>query len=128
MAKVKAIRIRWHSDFPPLPLGCRWCGHAPYAHEAHSLPHRRDHLWEQPTSRQVCARMAARRRLGLNGRLPVAVPSRPLKIHPPVVPSPLRSGRHVRPTMVTDAYGRGRSPDPAFPPRPREPYRRGGAA
>ncbi|WP_326644073.1 hypothetical protein OG884_09185 [Streptosporangium sp. NBC_01755] len=128
MAKVRAIRIRWNADSPPLPLGCRWCGHAPYAHEARSLPHRRDHLWEQPTSQQVCARMAARRLLGLGGRLPVTAPSRPLKVHPPAAPSQVRPGRHARPVAVIDAYGGGRSPDTTSPPWRREPYRRGVAA
>lgn len=121
MSKIRAIRIRWGAEKPPLPLGCRWCGHAPYAHDAHALPHRRDHQWEQPTPRQVCARMATRRRLGLCGPMPAAVPSRPLKTHPPTTAPQLRSSRHTRPTTV--APGRGHSPD-AFPPRRHDPYRR----
>ncbi|GAA2850770.1 hypothetical protein GCM10010517_08290 [Streptosporangium fragile] len=121
MRKPRVIRVRWGADAPPLPLGCRWCGHAPYAHEARSLPHRRDHLWEQPTPRQVCARMAARRRLGLCGPVSAAAPARPVKAHPAVVPQ-ARPGRHARP-MTAAAPGRGRSPD-TFPPRRREPYRR----
>lgn len=122
MSKIRTIRVRWGADAPPLPLGCRWCGHAPYAHEAHSLPHRRDHLWEQPTPRQVCARMAARRRLGLCGPMPAAVPVRPLRVRPPAV-APLRPGRHARPVPAAVAHGRVRPPEVVSLPR-REPYRR----
>ncbi|MEU8201562.1 hypothetical protein [Streptosporangium sp. NPDC049046] len=41
---IKIIRVRWHAERPPSPLGCRWCGHPPYAHNAASLPHRPGHL------------------------------------------------------------------------------------
>lgn len=29
MSKIRTIRVRWGAEAPPLPLGCRWCGHAP---------------------------------------------------------------------------------------------------
>ncbi|MFI6458527.1 hypothetical protein ACIBF6_44150 [Streptosporangium amethystogenes] len=116
MSKVKAIRIRWKAEAPPLPLGCRWCGHAPYSHDASTLPHRRDHHWEQPTPRQVCARMATRRRLGLCGPLPA--PARPLKTHPSTTET--RPGRHARPA-TPPVHGRGRAPD--ISSRRYEPHR-----
>lgn len=78
----RPIRVRWHADQPPMPLGCRWCGHPPYAHEATSLPHRAHHHWEQPTPAQVHARMTARRRLNLSSH-PAAHP-----IHPTLTPAP----------------------------------------
>ncbi|RCG31363.1 hypothetical protein DQ384_11685 [Sphaerisporangium album] len=113
-------RIRWGADAPPLPLGCRWCGHPPYAHDASSLPHRRHHQWEQPTPAQMRARLDARRRLGLGASLPAAAPVRPLKLQPPVAPRP---GRHARPLPVTTSSGGRRSPD-RVTPDPRGPYRR----
>ncbi|GAA3443946.1 hypothetical protein [Planomonospora venezuelensis] len=122
MSKVRAIRVRWRADAPPLPLGCRWCGHAPYSHEARSLPHRRDHLWEQPTPAQVHARTTARRRLGLGGPVPPAAPRCPLEVRPPAVPE-ARPGFRARPVPAAAVHGRGRSPDGVSPPS-REPYRR----
>ncbi|WP_406312324.1 hypothetical protein OHA77_27400 [Streptosporangium sp. NBC_01639] len=80
----RPIRVRWHADRPPMPLGCRWCGHPPYAHEAASLPHRTHHDWHQPTTAQVHARMSVRRRLGLGGRPPAVTPPRPA--HPGTPP------------------------------------------
>lgn len=77
MPKLRAIRIRWHADQPPMPLGCRWCGNAPYAHDDASLAHRAHHGWEHPTVAQVRARMAARRRLGLGRQMPQVAPARP---------------------------------------------------
>ncbi|MEU4830715.1 hypothetical protein [Streptosporangium sp. NPDC023615] len=116
--------MRWHADRPPMPLGCRWCGHPPYAHEAASLPHRAHHHWEQPTPAQVRARMAARRRLDLSGRPPVATPVR--SIPGPAVPAapPVRTsegspGRHRRaeqPVAATSVpYRRGRPPGSRTP-------------
>lgn len=123
MNKARTIRVRWRADAPPLPLGCRWCGHAPYAHEAYSLPRRRDHLWEQPTPRQVQSRMTARRRLGMCGPLP-ATASRPSKVQPPVVSAHVRPGRHARPVPIPVTHDRGHSQD-TFLPRQhdRRPWR-----
>lgn len=125
----RPIRVRWHANRPPMPLGCRWCGHPPYAHEAASLPHRAHHHWEQPTSAQVHARMAVRRRLNLSGRpipgptAPVAFPTRPPEVFP---------GRHRRPEQaVTTAavpYRRGRPPTPRPPSGKHTPYRQGATA
>ncbi|WP_424528525.1 hypothetical protein ACOZ38_02500 [Sphaerisporangium viridialbum] len=122
MTKARAIRIRWQADRPPLPLGCRWCGHAPYAHDASSLPHRRHHQWEQPTVAQVHARLATRRRLGLCASFPAAAPTRPLKVHPPATP-----GRHARTGDAPVSHGRGRAPDTPPLIGGREPYRLGAA-
>ncbi|RCG29865.1 hypothetical protein DQ384_16965 [Sphaerisporangium album] len=120
MRKPRVIRIRWGAEAPPLPLGCRWCGHPPYAHDASSLPHRRHHQWEQPTPAQMRARLDARRRLGLGVSLPAAAPVRPLKLQPPMAPRP---GRHARPLPVPASSGGRRSPD-RVPPGPRGPYQR----
>lgn len=108
----RCIRVRHRADAPPLPLGCRWCGHPPYAHDAASLPHRALHLYEPPTRTQMDARMRTRRRLGLCRTFPAA-PSRPLNVHPPVI-SP-RPGRHARPAAAA-AHGLGRAPDTPYPP------------
>lgn len=123
----KIIRVRWHAEQPPSPLGCRWCGHPPYAHDAASLPHRPDHLWEQPTPAQVRTRMMARRRLGLCGRLPA--PPAPTTVAPrppshPLAGSPISRGRHSRP--APPPYGR-ESP-PGVRPGRRESYRKGATA
>jgi len=121
---IKIIRVRWHAERPPSPLGCRWCGHPPYAHDAASLPHRPGHLWEQPTPTQVRTRMNARRRLGLCGRPPA--PSAPATATPrppshPLTSSPAIRGRHARP--ATPPYGR-ESP-PGTRPGRRETHRKG---
>ncbi|WP_329086648.1 hypothetical protein [Streptosporangium sp. NBC_01469] len=146
----KIIRVRWHAEQPPSPLGCRWCGHPPYAHDAASLPHRPGHLWEQPTPAQVRTRMTARRHLGLCGRLPSAVPPAPPVPPAPTVPtppnpftivtarptgrpfagSPVGRGRHARPAaMAAPPYGQspyGReSPGVRLWPGRRESYRKG---
>ncbi|GGL00824.1 hypothetical protein Sme01_40810 [Sphaerisporangium melleum] len=94
---IRAIRIRWRRDAPPLPLGCRWCGHPPYDHRAHTLPHRRHHQWEQPTAAQMRARLDARRRLGGCDH-PPAVPVRPIAV---------RSAGFTRP--LADSAARDRS-------------------
>ncbi|MEV7966974.1 hypothetical protein AB0O34_13455 [Sphaerisporangium sp. NPDC088356] len=87
MQKPRTIRIRWHADHPPRPLGCRWCGHPPYAHDAGSLPHRRHHQWEHPTNAQVRARLDARRRLALSGSFPAPPALRPsARVRPAVRP------------------------------------------
>ncbi|WP_344967492.1 hypothetical protein [Streptosporangium fragile] len=117
--------MRWHANRPPMPLGCRWCGHPPYAHEAASLPHRAHHDWEQPTPAQVHARTAARRRLGLCDRPPVPTPVRPLL--PPVSPavSPGRHRRQEHPDPATAVpYRRGGPPGARIPSGGREPHRR----
>lgn len=146
---VRIIRVRWHAEQPPTPLGCRWCGHPPYAHDTAGLPHRPGHLWEQPTSVQVRARMTARRRLGLCDRpfpgtaKPTTARS-PRLFHPsmaspagrPVAGSPASrastgfpasQGRHARPAATAVApYGRGpNAQDPYVrdsPPGSRSPY------
>ncbi|GAA3020287.1 hypothetical protein [Streptosporangium longisporum] len=133
---IKIVRVRWHAERPPSPLGCRWCGHPPYAHDAASLPHRPGHLWEQPTPAQVRTRMAARRRLGLCGRLPAPMTGHvtpnplttvPLRApaHPPAG-SPVGRGRHARPAAMA-APPHGQESPPGVRPRPgrRESYRRG---
>jgi hypothetical protein len=99
MPKPRVIRIRHGADRPPRPMGCRWCGFSPYEHDDHGALPGRPHRWEHPTSRQMAARMAVRRRLGLCGTFPP--PTRPLTIHPPA-----RMGR-----QAAAAPGRGRSPD-----------------
>ncbi|WP_343969077.1 hypothetical protein, partial [Streptosporangium amethystogenes] len=119
----KIIRIRWHAEQPPTPLGCRWCGHPPYAHDAASLPHRPTHLWEQPTPAQVRARMTARRRLGLCGRLPAPAMSTTMAPRPTsrsLAGSPTGRGRHSRP-----APSYGRESPPGVRPGRREAYRKG---
>ncbi len=112
---VRILRVRHRADAPPRPLGCRWCGHPPYAHDDRHALHGRPHRWEHPTSRQMAARMAVRRRLGLCGTLPAAAPTRPLRVAPPAGP------RLPRPVAVVPP-GRGRSPDTPARSR-REPYR-----
>ncbi|MGI5493768.1 hypothetical protein [Microtetraspora malaysiensis] len=77
--------IRHRADRPPLPLGCRRCGHPPYAHQAAALPHAPHHLYEQPTVSQMRRRGEVRRRLG-QCRLPAPA-------HP----------RHVRPMLPIEA-------------------------
>ncbi|MFE9127006.1 hypothetical protein ACFYOF_16575 [Streptomyces sp. NPDC007148] len=52
--------VRWPQGQPPTPFGCRWCGIAG-PHGWQYLPKRGYHQWEQPTERQILARMKARR-------------------------------------------------------------------
>jgi hypothetical protein len=106
VSNIRAIRIRWHAGHPPKPLGCRWCGHPPYDHDASSLPHRRAHQWEQPTSAQFSARMTCRRRLGLQAPYPTG-PVRPAAVRPAAAHRPLGPSRLAEGTT----YGRGRAPD-----------------
>lgn len=122
----RLIRVRHHADTPPKPLGCRWCGHPPYAHDAKTLPHRRHHQWEHPTTAQMRARLDARKRLGLYGPIPAAAPARPVKVHPPAVAP--RLGRHPGPTAPATPRGLGRAPDTPPSVGTRQPYRRGVAA
>lgn len=139
---IRPIRVRWHADQPPMPLGCRWCGHPPYAHEAASLPHRPHHHWEQPTAAQVHARMNARRRLRLCDRPPAAVPVRPLAWPEPPTSMPVRPfprpespavfpGRHRRPhqpmTTAPTPYRRDRPPSTPVSSGGRDLYRNGRA-
>ncbi|MFF5108326.1 hypothetical protein [Streptosporangium sp. NPDC000509] len=130
----RPIRVRWHADRPPMPLGCRWCGHPPYAHEAASLPHRARHHWEQPTPAQVYARMTVRRRLNLSSRPPVSTPIRTIPNPTASAALPARSvavspGRHRRPEQpgVTAPvpYRRGRPPSTRTPSGKHAPYRQG---
>lgn len=53
--------IRWPDGQPPAPYGCRWCGAEQRYHGRRSLLGRASHAWEQPTQRQIKARMLARR-------------------------------------------------------------------
>ncbi|GII81520.1 hypothetical protein Sru01_65020 [Sphaerisporangium rufum] len=96
-----------------MPLGCRWCGHPPYAHDAASLPHSPHHAYEPPTRAQADARMRARRRLGLN-RFPA--PTRPARVHQPVLgpAHPARPTRSARPAVAYPG-GRGRPAGTAPP-------------
>ncbi|MEU4836020.1 hypothetical protein [Streptosporangium sp. NPDC023615] len=138
MGTIKIVRVRWHAGQPPSPLGCRWCGHPPYAHDAASLPHRPGHLWEQPTPAQVRTRMVARRRLGLCGRLPAPAPVTGHVTPNPLTTVPLRAQAHPAPGSPTGRGRHARPPVMAVPPhrqesppgvRPwtgrRESYRRG---
>lgn len=125
----RPIRVRWHANRPPMPLGCRWCGHPPYAHEAASLPHRAHHHWEQPTPAQVHARMSVRRRLNLSGR-PIPGPMTPVAFSarsPEVSP-----GRHRRPEQavatVAGPYRRGRPPSTRTSSGRHTSYRQGATA
>ncbi|RCG17417.1 hypothetical protein DQ384_39775 [Sphaerisporangium album] len=140
---IRVIHVRWGADAPPLPLGCRWCGHPPYAHDASSLPHRRHHQWEQPTLAQMRRRLDARRRAGLCASLPPVAAVRPLIAEPPAT---ARRGRHARPGPATtqyerhflgtagggrrEPYQRGSDPSKHLSPElyRSEPYRRGAAA
>ena len=45
----------------PSPYGCRWCGEARHHHGRSWVGSRGIHVWEQPTSAQILARMRARR-------------------------------------------------------------------
>ncbi len=111
---VRILRIRHGADTPPRPLGCRWCGHPPYAHDDQAALPGRPHSWTHPTNRQMAARLTLQRRLGLCGAFPSAPPSRPLRVAPP---AGVRIGR-----PGAAAPGRGRSPDTPARSR-REPYR-----
>ena len=53
--------IRWPHGTVPTPFGCRWCGRSNQWHPWLFIPRRGDHLWEQPTQKQIKARMLARR-------------------------------------------------------------------
>ncbi|MFI6450038.1 hypothetical protein ACIBF6_00640 [Streptosporangium amethystogenes] len=108
----RPIRVRWHADRPPMPLGCRWCGHPPYAHEAASLPHRAHHHWGQPTPAQVHARMTTRRRLNLSGHPPT--PHRPLVPPPPTT-------RPGRPPATFPRQSPGFPQHPPMPPSQQSP-------
>ncbi|MEU8265838.1 hypothetical protein AB0B89_01620 [Sphaerisporangium sp. NPDC049002] len=105
MSKPRTIRVRHHA--PPRPLGCRWCGHPPYAHDAGSLPHRH-HQWEHPTNAQMRARLDARRHLALSGSFPAPPASRPPeRVRPAVRPQP--------PACASTPPGRRRTPDIRLP-------------
>lgn len=69
--------IRWPDGRTPTPSGCRWCGCEQYGHAQTWLPGRGFHRWEQPTQRQILARMRARRRArGCRCHLPYVDPWR----------------------------------------------------
>lgn len=73
---TRRTSVRHAATRPPLPLGCRWCGHPPYAHQASSLARDPHHLYEPPTTTQMRCRADVRRRLGLAGRFPAPAPAR----------------------------------------------------
>lgn len=106
---IKVIRMRFSGDRPPAPLGCRWCGHSPYAHDDRCLPHRQAHAYERPTPAQFRARLAEWWRLGFAGRLSASASVRP----PGETQAAPGQGRHVRPAESgsLSSYGRGRPPD-----------------
>ncbi|GGK74873.1 hypothetical protein Sme01_34490 [Sphaerisporangium melleum] len=122
----RLVRIRHGADAPPKPLGCRWCGHPPYAHDAQSLPHRRRHEWEHPTNAQMRARLDARRRLGLCGT-PPASPARP-PVHPlatasvrPSKTAPARPSTTASVRPSTAVPGHPATLAPVRPPRVHPP-------
>jgi hypothetical protein len=53
--------IRWPDGTTPPPFGCRWCGTEGSGHGRRWMPGRGMHAWDQPTQRQILARMKARR-------------------------------------------------------------------
>jgi hypothetical protein len=53
--------IRWPEGTAPTPFGCRWCGTEEGGHGRRWIPGKGLHAWEQPTERQIKARMLARR-------------------------------------------------------------------
>lgn len=109
---IRVIRMRFSGDRPPAPLGCRWCGHSPYAHDDRCLPHRQAHAYERPTPAQFRARLAEWWRLGFAGRLSASA-----EVRPPGETRPFSGhGRHARlvePVVAGSlaSYGRGRPPD-----------------
>ncbi|MEV4748282.1 hypothetical protein AB0K21_18070 [Streptosporangium sp. NPDC049248] len=103
---IRVIRMRFSGDRPPAPLGCRWCGHSPYAHDDRCLPHRQAHGYERPTPAQFRARLAEWWRLGFAGRLSGSASVRP--------PGEMRAAPgQARPAESgsLSSYGRGRPPD-----------------
>ncbi|MBP2704615.1 hypothetical protein JOL79_12400 [Microbispora sp. RL4-1S] len=113
---IRRTYVRHHTARPPLPLGCRWCGHPPYAHEADSVPSRPRHVYEPPTTVQMRRRGEVRRRLGLTGRFPVPEPAR--CVRPPMSPMLPIEAAAARAVRAVRAAGR----PPAPPPGRREPY------
>jgi hypothetical protein len=53
--------IRYPDGTAPTPFGCRWCGTEHGGHGRRWIPGKGIHAWEQPTERQIKARMVARR-------------------------------------------------------------------
>lgn len=109
---ARRSHVRHTAARPPLPLGCRWCGHPPYAHQASSLARDPHHLYEPPTTAQMRRRADVRRRLGLASRFPVPAPARCVRpTVAPMLPIEAAAARAVR-------GGRPSAP----PPGRREPY------
>ncbi|MGI5162595.1 hypothetical protein [Microbispora sp. CA-102843] len=106
---TRRTRVRHTAGRPPLPLGCRWCGHPPYAHEADSVPSRPRHVYEPPTTAQMRRRADVRRGLGLVGRFPAPVPAR--CVRPPMLPIEAAAARAVQAARPA-----------ASPPGRRQPY------
>ncbi len=127
---IRLVRMRFDADRPPAPLGCRWCGHSPYAHDDRCLPHRPRHDYDRPTHAQFRARLAEWWRLGFARRMssaaPVGPPGRTLSSD--AFPRGASGqGLHSRFEEMaiagsTGPSGRGRPPDGSLPARYREPY------
>ncbi|MFF3671662.1 hypothetical protein [Microtetraspora malaysiensis] len=102
---TRRTHVRHSAYRPPLPLGCRRCGHPPYAHQAAALPHAPHHLYEAPTIAQMRRRGEVRRRLG-QCRLPLPTPPRNVR------PRPLLPIEAAAAAAVRDAHRSA----PAAPP------------
>ncbi|MFD3336113.1 hypothetical protein ACFWV1_26220 [Streptomyces sp. NPDC058700] len=61
--------IRHPDGQPPTPFGCRWCGTEQSGHGRRWKPGHGMHPWEQPTPKQILARMRARRTARRTARL-----------------------------------------------------------
>ncbi|MFF4779383.1 hypothetical protein ACFY05_41870 [Microtetraspora fusca] len=92
---TRRTHVRHRADRPPLPLGCRRCGHPPYAHQADSVPSRPHHLYEQPTVAQMRRRGEVRRRLG-QCRLPAPTPPRCVRPARPMLPIEAQASDAIR--------------------------------
>lgn len=55
--------IRYLDGNPPTPAGCRWCGTREYWHGRRYVASVGWHTWTMPTTKQILARMKARRRV-----------------------------------------------------------------
>lgn len=122
---IRLVRMRFDADRPPTPLGCRWCGHSPYAHDDRCLPHRPRHDYDRPTHAQFRARLAEWWRLGFARRMPSAAPVGPpgrMSSSDAVPRGASGQGLHSRSEEMAIAGSPGRHPDGSPPARHREPY------
>ncbi|WP_433351712.1 hypothetical protein ACQP25_01730 [Microtetraspora malaysiensis] len=92
---VRRTRVRHQANRPPLPLGCRRCGHPPYAHQPDSLGHAPHRLYEQPTVAQMRRRGEVRRRLG-QCRLPAPAQPRHARPARPMLPIEAQASDAIR--------------------------------